>query len=146
MISLWVLGGLVLSGVALAEGRVARAIVTTAVVDREPVNDLEQVSPENAQVIFFTELRNMAGQSVKHRWNHGGEALAEVEFTVGGPRWRVWSTKKLLPEWTGEWKLEVLDGEGNVLREKRFSYGAEGAPTSPPAEKEPPAEAVAPAE
>lgn len=124
MIFLVALSGLMMSGVVLAEGSVARAIVTTAVSEREPVNDLDQVMAGNDKVIFFTELRGMEGQAVKHRWSHGDESLAEVEFNVGGPRWRVWSSKNLLPEWSGEWKVEVIDGEGNVVSEKLFGFGA----------------------
>ncbi len=126
MISLFALSSLLLSGMVQAEGSVARAIVTTGVADREPVNDLERVLAGNQKVLFFTELRGMEGQSIKHRWSHGDESLAEVEFKVGGPRWRVWSSKNLIPEWAGEWRVEVVDGEGNVLSEKSFSYAGNG--------------------
>ena len=144
MISLFALSSLLVSGLVHAEGSVARAIVTTGVADREPVNDLERVLAGNEKVLFFTELRGMEGQTVKHRWSHGGEALAEVEFNVGGPRWRVWSSKNLMPEWAGEWKVEVLDGEGNVVSEKGFSYAGDGTTTTTesPTEETPAAEAA----
>lgn len=131
MISLLALSGLLLSGLVHAEGSVARAIVTTGVAEREPVNDLERVLAGNEKVIFFTELRNMEGQTVKHRWSHGSEMLAEVEFKVGGPRWRVWSSKNLLPEWAGEWKVEVVDGEGNVVAEKSFTVAGDASVSVP---------------
>jgi hypothetical protein len=133
IISLLALIGLALSGVVQAEGSVARAIVTTGVADREPVNDLQRVLAGNEKVIFFTELRNMEGQTVKHRWSHGGESLAEVEFNVGGPRWRVWSSKMLMPEWAGEWRVEVLDGAGVVVSERQFSYAVAADAASPSA-------------
>ncbi len=127
IISLFALSSLLLTGSVQAEGSVARAIVTTGVADREPVNDLERVLAGNERVLFFTELRGMEGQTVRHRWSHGDASLAEVEFKVGGPRWRVWSSKNLIPEWAGEWKVEVIDSAGNVVSEKRFSYVSDGS-------------------
>lgn len=141
MISLFALGSLLLSGLVYAEGSVARAIVTTGVAEREPVNDLERVLDGNEKVFFFTELRDMAGQTVKHRWSHGGEVLAEVEFKVGGPRWRVWSSKMLIPEWAGAWSVAVVDGEGNVLSEKSFEFAGDGEAEKSPAAEEPTGEA-----
>lgn len=137
MILLFALGSLLLSGMVQAEGSVARAIVTTGVAEHEPVNDLERVLAGNEKVLFFTELRDMQGQTVKHRWSHGGEVLAEVEFKVGGPRWRVWSSKTMMPEWAGAWSVAVVDGEGNVLSEKSFEFTGNGEVEKSPTADEP---------
>jgi hypothetical protein len=48
--------------------------------------------------------------------------MAEVKFDVKGPRWRVSSSKNLLPEWLGEWKVSVIDGQGRVLVTDSFTY------------------------
>jgi hypothetical protein len=133
IISLLTLSSLLLSGTVIAEGSVARAIITTNVAEREPVNDLERVLAGNEKVSFFTELRGMAGQKVRHRWSFGGEMLAEIEFNVGGPRWRVWSSKKLMPEWAGEWTVEVVDAEDNTLSSKSFEYAGAATAGSAPA-------------
>ncbi len=107
----------------LAHAEVARSIITTEVIDREPVNDLEVVPLPEETVLFFTELRNMEGQTILHRWMLGSEQMAEVSFNVGGPRWRVWSSKQMLPEWIGDWVVQVVDGSGEVVAEKTFTYG-----------------------
>ena len=113
---------------AYAEEGVARSIVTTAVVDREPVDDLDAVPASESIVVFFTDLRDMQGQTVKHVWMHGEEPMAEVSFEVGGARWRVWSSKNMMPEWHGDWTVQVVNGVGGVVAEKHFTYGAtEGA-------------------
>jgi len=113
---------------AHAEGTVARTVVTTAIVDREPSNDLTQIPATDENVMFFTELRGMAGQTIKHRWMHNGEQIAEVSFDVRGPRWRVWSSKKMIPDWQGEWTVQVVDGNDQVIAEKSFTYGEAQAP------------------
>jgi hypothetical protein len=119
-------------------GSIARAQFTTQVVELEPVDDLTTVSTEHDEVYFFTELRDFTGQTVTHRWERQGEVIAEVPFQVGGPRWRVYSRKKLLPGWTGDWTVTVLDGEGDAVETWRFTYAAAPAKASPrPAETAP---------
>lgn len=124
---------------AYAEGEVARSIITTSVIDREPVDDLETVPSSNDTVLFYTDLRNMQGQTIVHRWMRGDEQIADVSFDVRGPRWRIWSSKKMLPEWTGGWTVQVVNGAGEVIAEKRFTYGmAEEAGMEAPAEGQAP--------
>jgi len=115
-------------------GSVVRSAITSAVENREPTDSLEAANTEQNQLYFFTELRDMSGQTAKHRWEHGGKVMAEVEFNVKGPRWRVWSSKSFVPGWTGDWKVSVINGAGDVISEKNFSYEtAAAAPAEAPA-------------
>lgn len=107
---------------APVQGTVARAAITSAIEEREPVDNLANVTTDTGKIYYFTELRDMEGQVVTHRWEHNGETMAEVEFDVGGPRWRVYSSKNLMPEWTGEWRVSVVDAAGNVVRADTFTY------------------------
>ena len=105
------------------QGRVARAIFTSAIVDREPVDNLTTVSNDTNRVFFFSDLRGLAGQIVKHRWEYNNEVMAEVTFKVGdGARWRVYSSKNLLPEWTGKWTVVVSNESGQPLKASIFEY------------------------
>jgi hypothetical protein len=103
-------------------GTVARAAITNGVENHEPVDNLADVTTKTEKVYYFTELRDMEGQTVKHRWEHNGEMMAEVPFQVGGSRWRVFSSKKLAPTSTGEWTVAVVDGAGNTVRADTFMY------------------------
>lgn len=107
---------------ATQENHVARAVFTTGIKDREPVDQITTLTNDRDKVYFFTEIHNMSGHIVKHRWQYNGKTMAEVEFGVGGPRWRVWSTKTLLPQWTGEWKVSVIDESGQSLGDATFNY------------------------
>ena len=105
------------------KGKVARAIFTSAIVDREPVDNLTTVSNDIQRVFFFSDLRGLAGQIVTHRWEYKNEVMAEVTFKVGnGARWRVYSSKNLLPEWTGTWTVVVSDENGRPLKASMFEY------------------------
>ncbi len=114
-----------------ADGIVARADFTSGVIDREPIDSLTEVTNDRRTIAFFTELRNMSGESISHRWEYKGQVMADVPFQVGGPRWRVWSTKKMHEFWLGEWTVSVVGSDGSVLETKSFRYSGPGPAHAP---------------
>ncbi|MFO7602504.1 MAG: DUF2914 domain-containing protein [Gammaproteobacteria bacterium] len=111
-----------------SRGSVVRSAFTTAVENHEPVDNLQTLSTDENRVLYYTELRDMEGQTAVHRWEYNGEVMAEVSFNVRGPRWRVWSSKTFVPGWTGDWKVSVLNGAGEVIAEDMLSYTAAADP------------------
>ena len=107
----------------VSEPAVARAIFTTGVSGREPIDTVTALGASARKVCFFTDIRNCTGDAVTHRWIYRGRTMAEVKLSIGGPRWRTWSSKKLLPEWSGRWSVEVVDAAGTVLLPRSFDYG-----------------------
>jgi hypothetical protein len=121
-------------------GRLERGGFTTAVVDREPQDSLDTLSNRSREVFYFSEIREAPGETITHRWEWGGKLMAEVSFDVGGPRWRVHSSKRLDPNWLGEWTVTVLDSAGRVLSSESFTYtdaGAEAVPATEVSEEAP---------
>ena len=110
---------------AFAQGTVARAQFTTDVIDREPIDNIgATVTVEYGaiqRVYFFTDLRDMAGSHVIHRWKLDGEEQAGVDFDIGGDRWRVWSSKRLMPGFDGKWSVEVVQDDV-VVSTYSFDY------------------------
>ncbi|HEX6928807.1 MAG TPA: DUF2914 domain-containing protein [Gammaproteobacteria bacterium] len=107
-----------------AEPDVARAQFTSAVQNREPVDEVSEFQAEQAPLYFFTEIKNGAGQTVTHKWVHEGEVMAEVPLEVGSDSWRTWSSKELTPELEGEWTVQVVDGQGNTITEESIEVEA----------------------
>ena len=105
-----------------SRGSVMRSVFTNGIENREPVDNMQAVGNAANNITYFTELRDMSGQMAKHRWEHNGNVMAEVEFNVRGPRWRVWSSKALMPQWEGEWKVSVLNAAGEVISEELINY------------------------
>lgn len=106
-------------------GEVARAVFTSDISEREPVDTLTALQPDTPRVYFFTELRNLDGQTVIHRWEQGGQVVAEIPFNVRGSRWRVWSSKNVDSGTTGGWTVSVVDGAGNELARERIAPAAQ---------------------
>lgn len=111
---------------AATEGRVARALFTTDVVNREPVDRVLVLSNAKDQIYFFTDLRHMQGKTIIHRWIYKGKVVASVPFKVKGPRWRVYSSKQLDPDELGKWTVIVTDSNGWPLKAGIFRYVAAG--------------------
>ena len=95
---------------------------TTAVENREPVDQVSFVENDVRTIIFFSDLRQLEGRTVTHRWLHGDAVRAEVAFEVRGPRWRVWSSKDLLEDWLGDWTVEIVLDDGEVIAAETFTY------------------------
>ena len=124
-------------------GTVTRAVFATAMADREPADKITTLDNNATKVYFFSELKDMAGQAVTHRWEFNGKVMSEVKFDVGAARWRVYSSKTLDPLWLGEWKVSVVDAAGSTLGASTFTYtqaakpvaasAPAAAPAAPPA-------------
>lgn len=114
---------------ARSTGTLARAALTTAVIDREPADNITQLSADKEKIYYFTEVKDMAGQTVTHRWEHNGKVMSEVKFDIGGPRWRVYSSKTLTPSLTGDWKVSVVDANGATVGTNTFAYTGAAAAT-----------------
>jgi len=105
-----------------AGGGVTRALFTSQIKDREPVDKLTTVKNDLGQIYFFTELKGLAGQKITHRWEYQGQTKFEIGFEVGADRWRVFSNKTLPPSWLGEWKVSVVDAGGRAIGGAGFTY------------------------
>lgn len=77
-------------------------------------------SGQEKRLMLYTELRDLAGQTVSHRWQHEGRTVAVIPFQVRGDRWRVHSTKRLSAELKGSWQVIVVDGHGATLASRSF--------------------------
>ena len=104
-------------------GEVSRAMFTTSVEDREPVMAVDSISSNAFKSIsFFTELNDLQGHNITHQWIYDDKVMFEKSFEVNGERWRVWTSKTLLPGWTGTWTVRVLDDDRSELSSKTFEY------------------------
>ena len=113
------------------DAKVARAVFTSGIENREPVDELANVSADLSEVYFFTDLRGLEGRTVTHRWELEGETVAEVSFQIGGPRWRVYSKKSLGPGLKGDWTVVVVDESGWPVDAAMFRYSPVSAPVAP---------------
>jgi len=111
---------LVLAGAVAAAETQATAVVCRNVENRTPQGAGEQFPADVGQLFCFSEVKNGEG-SVVHVWFYGDKEVARIELPVSGARYRTWSKKRILPNQTGSWRVEVQDREGHVLAQQAFT-------------------------
>lgn len=110
------------------DNRAARPLVTvqlaTAMRGREPADRIAPpvrlASLPGGRLYAFSELQNLSGQQVFHRWERQGRAPGTVPFEVRADRWRVYSSKVFKPGDKGLWRLAVTDSAGRALASREF--------------------------
>ncbi|HBR86227.1 MAG TPA: DUF2914 domain-containing protein [Candidatus Marinimicrobia bacterium] len=101
---------------------ISNAVFALDIKDRVPINIVEEADNSLGKIYFFTNIRNLDGERITHRWIYKDKVMADVSFDINGPRWRVWSSKNLWYTWIGKWKVQVLRMDGSLLYEKIFNY------------------------
>ncbi len=106
---------------AAKEMVIARAVVGTGVENMEPVGAAETFSAATEKVFCFIEANNIPKDTeVSFVWSQGGIEVRKINLPLqAGPRWRTWANKNLGGQ-KGEWKVEIKDAEGKVLKEIKF--------------------------
>lgn len=123
LVSTVILGLFFISGAFAAE--VQTGVLCSAIVDKA-CEGVDTAFPADVGRIYaHTRIVGMdAGGSVVHRWIYKDQTMAEVTLGVGGPDWRTWSSKTIDPLWTGQWKVQIVDGgDGTVMETLEFSLG-----------------------
>jgi hypothetical protein len=72
---------------------------------------------------FYTRLRTGDATRVEHRWYLAGRLHQVMRLRVppsGSAGYRTFSSNTVIPERTGEWKVELRAADGTVLHEERF--------------------------
>ena len=105
-----------------SDGQLVRATFSTRIEEREPTDPIEQLTTAFDHVFFFTELVGRQGEEILHRWEYAGELVAEVPLAILGPRWRVYSSKRLPSDATGTWTVTVVGSSGEVLAQRVLEY------------------------
>ncbi len=109
------------TGALAQEITVSQAVVCQEIVDRMPVGFGDVIPVGTERVFCFTRIDGAQGETeITHNWYYKGALKASVVLPVRTSEWRTWSSKTLLPEWTGDWMVEVLSKDGTPLESLIF--------------------------
>ncbi len=105
------------ASVAQAEGlRVADGTITSAIENQTPVDRIESYPADFGKLYCFTRIVGAQGDTeITHVWYFQDNELARVTLPVRSSDWRTYSSKRFLPQWAGDWRVVVLDGELNEI-------------------------------
>ncbi len=100
---------------------IEEAVICRDVIDRAPVEPGD-VFPVGLEKLFcFIRITGVQGEAeITHNWYYGENLVASVALPVRSVNWRTFSSKKIPAESTGEWRVEVVDGNGSILKKIIF--------------------------
>ena len=108
------------------------AIISSPTVSEAAIaTGMERLTPQGAADSFessvgklyaFSKITGAQGEaSIKHLWFHGDQLVGEVELPIKAGTWRTYSSKTILPNMTGQWKVDVTAQDGTVLKSIPFT-------------------------
>jgi hypothetical protein len=103
------------------EFTIARLVVGTGVEDREPVGVAETFPATTEKVYCFLEATEISKDTeVSFVWLHGEKEMSKTNLPLQtGSRWRTFANKTVAGM-KGDWKVEVRDVSGNLVKDLTF--------------------------
>ena len=121
LMSLFLLFLITITNAQEATLTVDEMVLCTVIEDRQPVGIDTVFSNTVGQVYCFNHITGSVDEtSVTHIWYHNNVEMARVELSVKAKKWRTWSSKRIVEEWQGIWRVEVESADGEVLDIKEF--------------------------
>ncbi len=103
------------------EFTIARLVVGTGVENSEPVGVAETFPASTEKVYCFLEATSIGKDTeISFVWDYGDKEMLKTTLLLkAGPKWRTYANKNLRGL-KGEWKVEIKDPDGKVLKEIKF--------------------------
>jgi hypothetical protein len=100
---------------------IKRLVIGTEVENNEPVGVAETFPASTEKVYCFLEATDIAKDTeATFVWFHGEKEMLKFSVPLKmGPRWRTYANKNLR-ELKGDWKVEIRDADGKVLKDVQF--------------------------
>ena len=100
---------------------IARLVVGTGVEKAEPAGVAETFPASTEKVFCFLEAIDISKDTeVSFVWVYGQKEMLKATLPLKmGAKWRTYANKNLR-ELKGEWKVEIRDPDGKVLKDVKF--------------------------
>lgn len=99
----------------------SEAVVTTMVENRAPVDQVDVYPAQTGKLYCFTKIEGATEDtSVQHVWLYQGQEMGRITLPVRSASWRTYSSKNIMPEWKGDWRVQVVDASGTEIASVSF--------------------------
>lgn len=112
------------SGVFAAELTTIDSGICTDIIDHTGAGFGEVFDKDVGKLFCFTRVigpyLEEKGQHVVHVWYHQETERARIALPVRSSNWGTYSSKNIRPFETGDWHVDILDPDGEVIRVFQF--------------------------
>lgn len=100
---------------------ISRMEIAGSIENRQPVGIAASFPASQEKVFCYVELKDVSkGAAITFVWTLGANEMGKVSQQVKqSSRWRTWASKSL-GGMKGDWKVDVLDESGAVLKSATF--------------------------
>jgi hypothetical protein len=103
------------------ELQLEEAVICRNVVDRVPIGSGSVFHTDTERLYCFTKVVGAKTETtIIHHWYLNGKLKASVTLPVNSAAWRTWSSKKITPNDTGDWMVEILTADGIAVESILF--------------------------
>lgn len=107
---------------------VGSAEVCILVERLKPVEPGRRFPAGVGKLYCFSRISNVEIETeVHHVWYRGTEERLRIALPVKPPSWRTYSWKRIQPTDFGEWRVDICDAAGNVLKTVVFEVIADAS-------------------
>lgn len=103
--------------------QITEIVITSKIVKGKPIDSIKRLSSSTDKNLYcFTRTIAPEGfdGNIKHLWYKGDEKTGEYTLPVKGVKWRTYSKKAIQKGWAGDWRVEVVDDSGKLLKTVKF--------------------------
>lgn len=96
---------------------VASAQVCLFVERLKPVESGRRFPARVGRLYCLSRISNIEKETeIHHVWHRGTAKRLDLTLAVKPPSWRTYSWKRIQPNDVGEWRVDICDAAGNVLK------------------------------
>ncbi|WP_155316485.1 DUF2914 domain-containing protein [Desulfosarcina alkanivorans] len=107
---------------AADELKLVRAVMCETIQEYAPVFPAVVFSIERGRVSCFTEFDLVPEKTyIHHKWYRRDNLVTVKRLTINPPRWSSFTSVQLRDADKGPWRVEITDGNDNLMRTLRFS-------------------------
>lgn len=113
-----------LSPVVASNIIIESAALTPLVKDKQATEVLTNHVPKHIRKLyFFSQVKGAKGSTIYHRWLFKNQVMALIPLKINSNLYRTWSSKRMTSAWQGEWAVEILNEQQEVIYRQTFQYG-----------------------
>lgn len=104
---------------------VKRFTIARTVRDKEPVGSIADIKlsrDDVATLYAYSEVVDLKDETLRYVWSLNGNKIAEIKVPVWSQRWRSHSSKYATTSMRGQWRVELLNSNNQLLASSEFQY------------------------
>lgn len=102
--------------------KVEEIFLGTGVENREAIGVDTIFSADVGKIYCWTKITGATTETqISHNWYYQDQEIVKIDMLMKSPSYRCWSIKTIYPQMKGNWRVEIEDSEGELLRSISFT-------------------------